>query len=111
MRRLLDTEQLNELKFVLEDDYPAFIDSIIVDTEKKLAQLEGLLMQHSLQEGRDVAHSLKGSCLNLGAAEMAEQCQRLQLTNSDTDFNTHMQELQSIWAETKAQLSAVIVRR
>ncbi|MEM8500560.1 MAG: Hpt domain-containing protein [Pseudomonadota bacterium] len=109
MRRLLDTEQLNELKIVLEDDYPAFIDSFILDTEKKLAQLQVLLTQHSFRDGRDVAHSLKGSCLNLGAAEMAECCQRLQLIDSDSDSNAQIQLLQSTWADTKVQLSALII--
>lgn len=105
MRGLLDTEQLDELKFVLEDDYPAFIDSFVVDTERKLEQLRVLLAQKSFQESCDVAHSLKGSCLNLGATRMAEQCQRLQQTDCKAESNAQLLELQSIWAKTKAALN------
>lgn len=106
MLRLLDTEQLIELKYVLEDEYPAFIESFVADTEKKLAKLQVLLAQHSFQDSRDIAHSLKGSCLNLGATVMAEHCQRLQLLANDADGRVQMQELLSTWAATKAALSA-----
>lgn len=105
MRRLLDTDQLNELRYVLEDDFPEFIASFIADTGSKLAQLQRLVMQKSVQESRDVAHSLKGSCLNLGAIAMAEQCQRLQLSDNHEESTTQLLQLDAIWAETKTALS------
>ncbi|MFK7733970.1 MAG: Hpt domain-containing protein [Pseudomonadales bacterium] len=105
MRCLLDTEQLDELRFVLEDDFPAFIDSFVADTEIKLTELQVLFAQKSLKDGHKLAHSLKGSCLNLGANEMAQQCQRLQDAHTDADSRAQLQTLQSTWADTKAELS------
>lgn len=104
MTDVLDTEHLAELQFVLEEEYQAFIQSFIEDTDSKLEQLQLLVSEQRLQAGRDLAHSLKGSCLNLGAKIMAEQCHQLNITSNLADCDSQLKTLLSLWGETKAEL-------
>ncbi len=108
MSSLLDDEHLSELRFVLGDDFPAFIHAFIDDTDRKLEQLQALLSDASFQATKDLAHSLKGSCLNLGAKTMAQLCQKLNAATEPADHQAQLHLLQLQWEATRKELSEQI---
>lgn len=55
-----------------------FIEMFVADTSERLTRLHGLTAQQDSIAVEHEAHSLKGSCANLGAGRMAALCQQLE---------------------------------
>ena len=54
------------------------IDAFGKDTEARIEQMRGALASSSLQKIRAEAHAIKGSAGQMGAAEVAEACLKLE---------------------------------
>ncbi|GAA5316914.1 MAG: Hpt domain-containing protein [Candidatus Pelagadaptatus aseana] len=78
MGDVVDTETLEMLKEVMEDDFPLLLQTFIDDALTRIPQLREQLDANNADELRRNAHSLKGSSGNVGAAGMTEICSRLE---------------------------------
>lgn len=65
---------LNELYEVLGEDAVEIVDMFLVDAEQRLIVMRQILEQEDFENLSKEAHSLKGSCRNLGVEVMAEPC-------------------------------------
>ncbi len=70
----LDTELINDLREIMEDEFFSLIETFLVESEKQYSQAQDAWQQHDLEELRRAAHSLKGSCGNVGAMELHAVC-------------------------------------
>jgi HPt (histidine-containing phosphotransfer) domain-containing protein len=66
---------LSALQEVMEDEYPALLDTFLADSEKRLNLLHKADDAAQLME---TAHSFKGSSSNMGAIRLAELCHGLE---------------------------------
>lgn len=74
----IDTDQLAELKMVLEDEFEVLVRTFMEDSETRLETLASALGAGATEEVRSAAHSLKGSCGNLGAAALMNLCKEIE---------------------------------
>ena len=74
----LDTEQLNELKEVLEDEFQVLINTYLIDAQLRLKLIEEGLDTKNYEQVRLAAHSLKGASANIGALILAQLCEQLE---------------------------------
>lgn len=72
--RHLDHEALTELQEVMEEEFDILISTFLEDSEERIAHLRKALSDHEVETFTKAAHSLKGSCINIGAPELGELC-------------------------------------
>jgi CheY-like chemotaxis protein/HPt (histidine-containing phosphotransfer) domain-containing protein len=84
--RLAPTVDLNvlaQLRELQEPGAPDFVtelvDQFLLDVPDQLDQLESAARSQDAKRLERVAHSLKSSCMNLGAGEMSRQCAAIEL--------------------------------
>jgi HPt (histidine-containing phosphotransfer) domain-containing protein len=70
----LNTAILDELKDILEGEFPVLLDTYIRDSIARVQELEQALAAGDATTLRKAAHSLKGSSGNLGLQLMAQYC-------------------------------------
>ncbi|WP_372985084.1 Hpt domain-containing protein [Marinobacter sp.] len=73
-RQHLDEEALAELQDVMEDEFDVLIQTYIVDSRDRIASLKTALAASDADAFAKTAHSLKGSCINIGAPRLGELC-------------------------------------
>ena len=73
--QVLDLQQVEELRDVLEDEFSAVIEAYLKDAERKVECVLAAADTQDAEALRHAAHSLKGSCRNVGARQLAESCQ------------------------------------
>jgi histidine phosphotransfer protein HptB len=76
----LDSSVLAMLQEVMETEYPALLDTFLIDSEERLRLLHAACRAGQAEELRQAAHSFKGSCSNMGAVQLAELCRELEET-------------------------------
>lgn len=73
-QRHLDHEALAELRDVMEDEFNILINTFLQDADERLRQLAEAARAQDSASFRKVAHSFKGSCINIGAPILADCC-------------------------------------
>ncbi|MDX2507146.1 MAG: Hpt domain-containing protein [Gammaproteobacteria bacterium] len=79
----IDFNTLNELKEIMGDDFDELISTFISDGKIQLDKLKLAIDSTSASEIRRIAHTLKGSCANLGAHPLSEICNKLERNATD----------------------------
>lgn len=74
----IDTEQLAELKEVLEDEFSVLIETYLTDAKLRLNLIKNGIATQDYEAVRLAAHSLKGASANLGALILAQLCEKLE---------------------------------
>lgn len=74
----LDTEALDELKEVMEEEFESLIHTFVVDSEKKLMALRAAIDSKDEEMVGKVGHSFKGSCSNIGALHLTDLCKKVE---------------------------------
>lgn len=68
----VDTAALGELREVMEDEFDLLIEAFVLDARERLDELAGAVALADADLARRAAHSLKGSCGNVGAVLLAD---------------------------------------
>ena len=71
----MDETTLAALREVMGEDYPLLLDTFLADSQ---ARLELLQQTGDAEQLSLIAHSLKGSCSNMGALHLAGLCRELE---------------------------------
>lgn len=71
----LDEEALAELRDVMEDEFTLLIKTYVGDSLERISGLKTALKAGDEGAFTRMAHSLKGSCINIGAPYLGELCQ------------------------------------
>ncbi len=78
MSELFDDQTITELKEIMGDDIGMLLETFIEDSKSKVTDLSKALEHGDANIIRRVAHSLKGSCKNVGAIAMALLCEEME---------------------------------
>ena len=62
----LDEEALAELQDVMEDEFGVLIETYLADSRTRISGLKEAADTGDAERLRKAAHSLKGSCINIG---------------------------------------------
>ena len=78
MSELFDNQIISELREIMGDDIGMLLETFIEDSRAKVGELSDALAAENADSIRRVAHSLKGSCKNVGAIAMALLCEEME---------------------------------
>ncbi|MFN3586725.1 MAG: Hpt domain-containing protein [Moraxellaceae bacterium] len=76
--RYLDEALLEELRSILESEFPALVTTYINDTTQRVHDLQQSFAAGDADAVRKTAHSIKGASANLGLHHLADLCQQLE---------------------------------
>lgn len=85
MTEHLNTEMLEELKDVMEEEFPLLLETYLRESEFQHQRIDEAWREQGLDELRRCAHSLKGSSSNIGAEQLAELCSQLERLAKDEE--------------------------
>lgn len=105
---LLDMDIFHPLKDLLGSNFSVLISTFNRDTKEKLDLISSLEQKSDWYEISRNVHSIKGACLNIGAAHSAMLCGELEYhikTNNISELSDQIQILKSSLMEVIEQLS------
>lgn len=74
----LDEALLEELRGILDTEFPTLVQTFIQDSAVRVADLRDAFARGHQDDVRKAAHSLKGASANLGLLVLAEECRELE---------------------------------
>jgi HPt (histidine-containing phosphotransfer) domain-containing protein len=95
----LDEEALAELQEVMEGEFKLLIQTYIGDSLERIAGLKIALNAGDIDAFTKMAHSLKGSCINIGAPYLGELCQAAEIAGKSQEMKQASALLETITAE------------
>lgn len=78
---------LNELKDILEDEFPLLVNTYIEDADLRMLRLRSAVDATDTAQVRAEAHALKGSSRNLGANPLGELFARMEAMGSSGEIS------------------------
>jgi HPt (histidine-containing phosphotransfer) domain-containing protein len=87
MTETINKVMIEELKELMEEDFPLLINTFLEDSSKRLVALELAIAEDNANEVRESAHGIKGSSSNLGAAKLAEISSNLETMGRTGDLS------------------------
>ena len=106
--QVLDLQQVEELRDVLEDEFSAVIEAYLRDAERKVECVVAAADTQDAEALRHAAHSLKGSCRNVGARQLAESCQAIESLAYDDQLEDVPLALVALQSTLQATRSAFL---
>lgn len=71
-----DLGTLRELRDIMDQDFDELIEAYLSDTRTRIDDVRVAVIAKDTYQLRELAHSLKGSCSNIGAVTLAQWCQK-----------------------------------
>jgi CheY-like chemotaxis protein/HPt (histidine-containing phosphotransfer) domain-containing protein len=106
----LDAQRIDTIREVLEEVFPEAVVEYIQSTSQHLQELHQAITQHDLLSISYVAHTLKGSCSNLGATHLAELCRELMDASKASvlvDMTQHMARIEAEFTRVRTALEHI----
>jgi HPt (histidine-containing phosphotransfer) domain-containing protein len=75
---IINEDVLNDLKEIMEDDFNELISIFISDGVEQIKELDTAVHLKNHADIKRIAHTLKGSCANIGAFKLSETCKQLE---------------------------------
>lgn len=107
---LIDLTQINNLKSLFNDGFEPFLVSFYEDFEQKEKELIAAINNNQMDTIAKLAHSLKGSSLNLGALGLANLCQKIEAGSKVGDLSevsVAQKELSEMYPIIKAEFNRI----
>ncbi|WP_323754137.1 Hpt domain-containing protein [Marinobacter sp.] len=79
----LDEEALAELQDVMEDEFDVLIETYLADSRTRISGLKEAIAAGDPEHLRKAAHSLKGSCTNIGVPKLGNLCFELEVLGQE----------------------------
>jgi HPt (histidine-containing phosphotransfer) domain-containing protein len=92
----LDEALFEELRDILEDDFPLLVTAFIQDSALRVEDLQLALARGDAESVRTTSHSLKGAAANLGLTQLVELCRQLEEAGRMADLEDKQPLLQQI---------------
>ena len=100
----VESATLNELKEILEDEFPLLVNTYIQDVDQRMAKLRSAIDAADSALVKAEAHALKGSSRNLGVNPLGELFARLEAMGKSGELSEARDLLPAIEQElTRAQ--------
>ena len=103
----LDPSVQASLRELMLDEYALLLDTFISDTEMRLGLLRSYLLTENWRAFRQTAHSLRGSCGNIGAPALQQAAEQAERAGGAADQQAAVaafQQLLQLFDRLKPQL-------
>ncbi len=74
----INMEVIEELRDIMEEDFTSLLESFLAESARQYQAAAQAWQTADFDALRRSAHSLKGSCGNVGAAQLQEVCEELE---------------------------------
>ena len=78
MSDVLNQELLEELRMVMEEEFPSLMETFLTESARQFAEAREAWAASDMDQLRRSAHTLKGSCGNVGAELLQGTCATLE---------------------------------
>lgn len=102
MSERLDEGVLAELKEVMEEEFPLLLETYLKESAAQLASINDAFSAGDMDQLRRAAHSLKGGSGNIGAADLAALCARLEAQAREGEVNALPETIDAVLVELGA---------
>lgn len=109
----LDEEALAELQDVMDDEFEVLIHTFLSDSRERIAALKRALNGHDSEALAQMAHSFKGSCINIGAPQLGELCRVVEKAGKEQrleDAPATVEAIESEFLNVTDMLEGFLVR-
>lgn len=89
------------------EEFFILVNTFLQDADARFEQLRESAASANPEQVQKAAHSLKGSCINIGAPELAERCRIAEQRGRDEDLSDIDACLRSIGEELSAVREAL----
>ena len=103
MSEVLNEAVLEELRAIMEDEFPLLLEEFLVESERQYQQVQTAWDAGDYDHLRRAAHSLKGSCANIGAESLHGTCATLELSAKERELG----QVPALLIDARTQLTAV----
>lgn len=86
---VIDYEQFDEMRDLLEDDFQELVSTYIIDSRHRIGLLATAVTENDNVNGFEIAHAIKGASANLGAVQMLELSSKLQEASRANTINQY----------------------
>jgi len=103
----IDLGTLRELRDVMDQDFEELIEAYLSDTRTRIDDVRAAVIAKDSYQLRELAHSLKGSCINIGAVSLAQWCQKAENMAKEGELegvSDVVDEIQRQFAEVRSAL-------
>ena len=83
----INNSMIEDLKELMEDDFPLIIEIFLTDSESRLIGLNKAILESNATEIRELAHGFKGSSSNLGADKLSEISSTMESMGRDNNLS------------------------
>jgi HPt (histidine-containing phosphotransfer) domain-containing protein len=101
---VLDEHMWVELKEIMEEDFGLLLETFLSDTVDRLESLATAISATDITALREAAHSLKGSCGNIGAVRLSSMAGNLEQQTISIDWGL----AQTLLAEMQREYSQLL---
>lgn len=108
----LDMDAILELKAVMEDEYAMLVETFMRDTSTRIEGMAGAIADSDANRLRELAHSMKGSCFNMGITPLGNMCLTLEekgklgdVSDTETVLDSIIKEFQLVEGFLKSTMS------
>ncbi|MBZ2168344.1 Hpt domain-containing protein [Marinobacter sp. F4216] len=95
----LDQEALAELQDVMDDEFGVLIETFLNDSRERIEGLRQALEGQDPEALAQMAHSFKGSCINMGAPRLGALCQIVEKAGKERRLDDVPATVDAIGAE------------
>jgi HPt (histidine-containing phosphotransfer) domain-containing protein len=99
----IDVRAIRELREFMGDEFSALIHAFAMDSQAQIDAIDAALAAADGERVRRYAHSMRGACVNLGAHDLADLCERLEASGRAGDCG----RAGTLMASLKRELDAV----
>lgn len=85
MSNVLNQELLDELRLVMEEEFPSLMETFLSESARQFDEARQAWAASDMEQLRRSAHTLKGSCGNVGAELLQGTCATLEACAKDGD--------------------------
>lgn len=95
----INTQMIDELKELMEDDFSVLLETYITDSDERIDALQSAIIDNESEQVRELAHAFKGSSANLGASQLSELCYSLENMGRDAKLDEAPAAMDEVKAE------------
>ena len=103
MTDVIDLNMLEELKEIMEEEFPSLLETFVTESARQYQEASQAWTNQDMEVLRRAAHSLKGSCSNVGAEQLRATCASLEDRARDLDGAS----IPELLSSAEVQLQAV----
>ncbi|MCX4028898.1 Hpt domain-containing protein [Endozoicomonas sp. SM1973] len=74
----VDLDAILELKAVMEDEFAMLVETFMRDSSMRIEGMASAIAESDAYRLRELAHSMKGSCFNMGIMPLGNMCLTLE---------------------------------